>query len=388
MGSYIIIVKVFRHSNMNTILSILIVTLIFASNTEGLTEDTGSECDSNSECILSKDCQYLTDEQKRIGKVTDETEKINLLNKLREGICNKKLRGFCCPKPKDVPFEPEFRNCGLPQVVASNIVGGTETRVGEFPFSVLIGGTEKKCIKINRGKDVCKDIENWVCSGVLLNNQFVLTAAHCKDNFEENLKLRLGIHFVAGKDDQSNSNPHVQNFDIPSENFVLHEDYTKEKNIVNNDIALIKLPRPAKFNPLAQPACWKTQTSINSKPVVVGWGKADAAQSEKINGVYSNKQNKLEVPVVSLDKCNEAFDGSLDETHLCAGGEPGKDSCSGDSGGGLFSDLINGQDGQDRKWEVVGIVSFGTYNCGDGTPGVYTRVSQYLQWIEETMTKM
>ena len=94
------------------------------------------------------------------------------------------------------------------------------------------------------------------------------------------------------------------------------------------------------------------------------------------------------VPVVNTDTCNEAFDGSLDETHLCAGGEPGKDSCSGDSGGGLFSDLINGQDGQDRKWEVVGIVSFGTYKCGDGTPGVYTRVSQYLQWIEETMSKM
>ena len=106
---------------MKTILSILIVTLILPGDTEGLTEDAGSECDSDSECILSKDCQYLTDEQKRIGKITDRTEKISLLNRLKEGICNKKQKGFCCPKPKDVPLEPEFRNCGLPQVVASNV---------------------------------------------------------------------------------------------------------------------------------------------------------------------------------------------------------------------------------------------------------------------------
>ena len=96
----------------------------------------------------------------------------------------------------------------------------------------------------------------------------------------------------------------------------------------------------------------------------------------------------FKVPVVSTDECNKDFHGNLDETQLCAGGEPGKDSCSGDSGGGLFSDLVNGTDGKERKWEVVGIVSFGTYNCGDGTPGVYTRVGEYLQWIEETMYEL
>ena len=122
-----------------------------------------------------------------------------------------------------------------------------------------------------------------------MNNLFVLTAVHCKDNFAENLKLRLGIHSVAGETEQNSNNQYVQNFDIPSENFVIHEEYTKEKNIVKNDIALIKLPRPAKLNPLAQPACWKTQSSINSKPVVVGWGKTDATQTEKINGVYSKQ---------------------------------------------------------------------------------------------------
>ena len=164
----------------------------------------------------------------------------------------------------------------------SQIVGGTETWVGEFPFSVLIGDTER---------------ENWVCSGVLLNTQFVLTAAHCKETSVENFKLRLGVHFVAGEKEHNRNDPHVQNFDIPSKNFVIHWDFTKENNVVKNDIALIKLPRPAKLNPLAQPACWKTQKSINSKPVVVGWGKTDAAQtsSDRINGLYSNKQYKLEV---------------------------------------------------------------------------------------------
>jgi len=66
---------------------------------------------------------------------------------------------------------------------------------------------------------------------------------------------------------------------------------------VKNDIALIKLPRPAQLNPLTQPACWKTQSPINSKPVVVGWGKTNAAQtsSHRINGLYSKKQYKLEI---------------------------------------------------------------------------------------------
>ena len=82
------------------------------------------------------------------------------------------------------------------------------------------------------------------------------------------------------------------------------------------------------------------------------------------------------------------FNNLLDNTQLCAGGELGKDSCNGDSGGGLFSDLLDGTDGKPRQWQVVGIVSFGSSRCGDGKPGVYTRVSQYTQWIEQTMNNM
>ena len=60
-------------------------------------------------------------------------------------------------------------------------MGGKVTVAGEFPFSVLIGKIEKKFAgRLPGGKKVYKDQENWICSGVLLNNRFVLTAGKCK----------------------------------------------------------------------------------------------------------------------------------------------------------------------------------------------------------------
>ena len=188
------------------------------------------------------------------------------------------------------------------------IVGGETTTPGEFPFSVLIGNVEKKFAgALAGGKKIYKDQENWVCSGVLLNNQFVLTAAHCKTE-DDVIKLRIGVHKVSGYGDgtvqtYSDVLPDFQNFDIKSENFVIHEDYTQTKNenkklIVKNDIALIKLPRAAKFNQLVQPSCWRNPKpiNINDTLVVVGWGKTNAFQiSKTINGVYANDQYKLEV---------------------------------------------------------------------------------------------
>ena len=71
------------------------------------------------------------------------------------------------------------------------------------------------------------------------------------------------------------------------------------------------------------------------------------------------------------------------ETQICAGGEKEKDSCRGDSGGGLFwrSDLTDNT----QPWYLLGIVSFGSTKCGNGHPAVYTRVSAYRTWITEKM---
>ena len=79
--------------------------------------------------------------------------------------------------------------------------------------------------------------------------------------------------------------------------------------------------------------------------------------------------------------------GSLTEKQICAGGEPGRDSCVGDSGSGLMR--ILGIDGGFPQSYLIGVVSFGPRRCGTkGVPGVYTRVNSYLDWILDTVMKV
>lgn len=71
-------------------------------------------------------------------------------------------------------------------------------------------------------------------------------------------------------------------------------------------------------------------------------------------------------------------------TQLCAGGKRGEDSCNGDSGGPLMT--LDTSNPRNPHQYLVGIVSFGPRQCGlEGWPGVYTRVSEYLDWILSEM---
>lgn len=74
----------------------------------------------------------------------------------------------------------------------------------------------------------------------------------------------------------------------------------------------------------------------------------------------------------------------IGEGQMCAGGERGKDSCRGDSGGALMSTLVD--NGGSVRWHVIGVVSFGPSPCGmQGWPGVYTRVNNYIDWINKNV---
>ena len=69
---------------------------------------------------------------------------------------------------------------------------------------------------------------------------------------------------------------------------------------------------------------------------------------------------------------------------MCVGGEIGKDSCGGDSGGPLMKvEVLDGP----PKYYLIGIVSFGAKHCGESTtPAVYSRVSSYITWILDNVS--
>jgi len=136
---------------------------------------------------------------------------------------------------------------------------------------------------------------------------------------------------------------------------------------------------------------------------VIGWGYTDLSHlyddqfqvqvdTENVRAL-SNVQQVVDLPLLSNSKCENYYTGVSfsDGKRVCAGAEYGKDSCNGDSGGPLvitrFSkrnmNLITNH--EDSVWIQIGITSFGSTYCGKGRPGVYTRVSAYIDWIKANL---
>ncbi|XP_050548022.1 venom protease-like, partial [Daktulosphaira vitifoliae] len=164
--------------------------------------------------------------------------------------------------------------------------------------------------------------------------------------------------------------------DIAIEKIIPHELYNRRRH--SNDIAILKLATPAKFNKNVQPICLPTSQKLRTKlfvkytPTVIGWGTTE------VNGPLSNALMEVGLPIVENRDCNRSYSSfpvTIDNSVLCAGYfKGGKGSCQGDSG----NPLMIPQSGQ---WYSIGIVSFG-YKCGEpGYPGVYTRVTHFVDWI-------
>ena len=166
--------------------------------------------------------------------------------------------------------------------------------------------------------------------------------------------------------------------DIKVEDIILHLSYDKPARSQSNDIALLKLAKPAKLGKGVGLVCLPDLgltlpvDDLNKKCWVTGWGRLAS------NGQSPKNLMQVDVPLYSYERCKKKLRSAIEKSNLCAGREEGGvDTCQGDSGGPLVCEY-NG------KWYLEGITSWG-YGCGDpGYPGVYTKVRHYLTWVKDT----
>jgi len=363
-------------------------------------------CGINDKCVSTKNCDFFQEENKILNYYKDhgdDGQRISLAKELRGRICNKKSRRVCCPPNLGPTDLPQLGNCGRDRVLASRIVGGNETFPGQYPFLALLGFEYRHRSKLGN-RQIETTSNTWVCAGTLINKWHVLTAAHCIKAKNEITKLALGEWRVLGYGGaQPKEFPKVQYFDIDASLTTVHEGYNTvyendQKNVVN-DIALIRLPRQAQLNVLVQMAClpafpeeFRNQLNVKDeeadlvgeKASVVGWGKTDAHQLTNRTGVGSRTQLFVKLPILSTRQCKATNNGFIPRKSQICAGEIGKDACRGDSGGGIFIRGDEDED-EDKPWYAIGIVSFGSRDCGNGIAGVYTRISEFIPWIKKNL---
>jgi len=240
------------------------------------------------------------------------------------------------------------------------IVGGSESRPHSLPWIVSLSRI--------LGIHICGGTLIRVSSKVEESDIFI-TAAHCVEDQTRTVKALFGAH--------NSDSPEQGTEKIEVTKVVVHPKYTFK---VFNDIAIMKLARPVKFGPWIQPACLPAhgeQVPDGATALLSGWGKSVE------NGSSPDVLHQVTLPIINPQECVDMFKKNQyplnikTDIMMCAGVPTGgKDTCQGDSGGPL---VIKGGNG----YVLQGVVSFGKGCARPGWPGIYTRVSSYVDWINE-----
>jgi trypsin len=255
------------------------------------------------------------------------------------------------------------------------------TIAGSIPPPRIVGGYEVEpafkypaivALYFNDGHQ-----DRQFCGGTLYNGNTIITAAHCK-----------------GNNRQWTAKVHRHDLRMPEEledgktykvvKVVDHPDYNGEDDSYKNDISIWKINAASgnRTNVELDNGYYGEEQDLLL--TTIGWGKTSQG------GRGSPVLLETKVPVYDYESC--ALDYSLIprrvrydivyDKHICAGYPEGQtDSCQGDSGGPLFY-YENG------KQILTGVTSFGQGCALPGYPGIYTRVSNYLSWIKETIHRI
>ncbi|XP_035387466.1 neurotrypsin isoform X2 [Electrophorus electricus] len=254
--------------------------------------------------------------------------------------------------------------CGLRSNVQRRrrrIIGGDKSLRGDWPWqaSLWLRSQAKR--------------NHPLCGATVINSCWLVTAAHCFKRFgtdPSRYVLRLGDYHTEERDAFERT--------LSPERIIIHSRYHSQG--WEYDIALLSLRGAhgncVAFNPHTNAACLPARgpgrAERPSACIITGWGVTDSE--------YSRTLLQAWLPLLPSWKCKKRYGSRYTGRMLCAGSLSHRrrvDSCQGDSGGPLVCQ------GEDGRWTLTGVISWG-HGCGDPRyPGVYTRVSRFLKWIEK-----
>ncbi|XP_073478795.1 mast cell protease 1A-like [Aquarana catesbeiana] len=231
--------------------------------------------------------------------------------------------------------------------VCSGIVGGREANPHSRPYMAIV----------HSGKSFC--------GGILIKDDWVLTAAHCILN-ETKTTVTLGAHY-------RDRGSHLQI--IAVKRSITHEDFNR-KNF-QNDIQLLQLARRTELGKYVNYTILpKTYEDVADGTVceTAGWGRIE-------NSRLADRLMEVNVTILNRMKCSRKWKKKYQITNemLCTiVGREKKDVCKGDAGGPL---ICNGL--------LRGITSFGVFPCGlIGDASVFARLTEdYLCWIYKVVSR-
>ncbi|EAA09484.3 AGAP005194-PA [Anopheles gambiae str. PEST] len=212
---------------------------------------------------------------------------------------------------------------------------------------------------------------NSTCSGSIVGDRWILTAEHCVPLLQFFSERSNNTRVVAGTNDlKKGGTPYFIDRFFNYDNCSTMLVHTFMFNSTPNDIALIRLTTPLKFNQRVKKIEFTTETvPENATLTLTGWGQMR-------NGTSPAKLQTINAPSIRIDHCRAIYNETyLNDGTICSLSKRGEGACMGDSGGPVT-----------WKGKLVGIFkAVHNKGCGEGFPDIHTSVAYYYKWIKDTI---
>ncbi|XP_047362142.1 serine proteinase stubble isoform X1 [Vespa velutina] len=253
--------------------------------------------------------------------------------------------------------------CGRRIFPESRIVGGNRSTFGKWPWQISLRQW-KTSTYLHK------------CGAALLNENWAITAAHCVENVSPaDLLLRIGEYDLANEEEPYGFQERRVQIIASHPQF--------DPRTFEYDLALLRFYEPLPtFQPNVLPICLPDddETYVGRTAFVTGWGRLYD------EGPLPSILQEVAVPVINNTVCeamyrNAGYIEHIPHIFICAGWRNGGfDSCEGDSGGPMVI-----QRARDKRWLLAGIISWGIGCAVPNQPGVYTRISEFREWINQIL---